>query len=52
MVERSFASLALLGRPSRDFERMPRVLAGLHFGVFAMLMLPEAAMLWAAGLSS
>lgn len=30
-------------RLSRDFERMPAVLAGLHFVVFAMLMRPKAA---------
>jgi len=52
VVERSFAWLARFRRLSRDFERMPQVLAGLHFVVFAMLMLPKAAMLWAAGVSS
>lgn len=52
VVERSFAWLARFRRLSRDFERMPEVLAGLHFVVFAMLMLPKAAMLWASGTSS
>lgn len=52
MVERSFAWLARFRRLSSDFERMPQVLAGLHFVVFAMLMLPKAAMLLASGTSS
>lgn len=52
VVERSFGWLARFRRLSRDFERMPQVLAGLHFVVFAMLMLPKAAMLWASGGSS
>lgn len=52
VVERSFAWLARFRRLSRDFERMPEVLAGLHFVVFAMLMLPKAAMLLASGASS
>ena len=52
VVERSFAWLARFRRLSRDFERMPQVLAGLHFLVFAMLMLPKAAMLLASGASS
>jgi len=34
--------LARFRRLSRDFERMPQVLAALHFVVFAMLMLPKA----------
>jgi transposase len=48
VVERSFAWLARFRRLSRDFERMPEVLAGLHFLVFVMLMLPKAVMSWAA----
>jgi len=52
VVERSFGWLARFRRLSRDFERMPEVLAGLHFVVFAMLMLPKAAMLLASGASS
>ena len=52
VVERSFGWLARFRRLSRDFERMPEVLAGLHFVVFAMLMLPKVAMLWGSGSSS
>ncbi len=35
-VERSFALLPRFRRLSRDFERMPEVLAGLQFVAFAM----------------
>ena len=52
VVERSFAWLARFRRLSRDFERMPEVLASLHFVVFAILMLPKALMLLGAGQSS
>ena len=52
VVERSFGWLARFRRLSRDFERMPEVLAGLHFVVFAMLMLPKVALLLASGASS
>ncbi|WP_333710849.1 transposase, partial [Malikia spinosa] len=52
VVERSFAWLARFRRLSRDFERMPEVLASLHFVVFAILMLPKAVMLLGAGKSS
>ena len=52
VVERSFAWLARFRRLSRDFERMPEVLASLHFVVFAILMLPKAVMLLGAGQSS
>ena len=52
VMERSFGWLARFRRLSRDFERMPEVLAGLHFVVFPMLMLPKAAMLLASGASS
>ena len=52
VVERSFAWLERLWRLSRDFERMPEVLAGLHFVVFVMLMLPKAALFLASGTSS
>lgn len=44
VVERSFAWLARFRRLSPGFERMPEVLARLHFLVFAMLMLPKAAL--------
>jgi transposase len=43
VVERSFGWLARFRRLSRDYERLPEVLSGLHFLVFAMLMLPNAA---------
>ena len=52
VVERSFGWLARFKRLSRDFERLPEVLAGLHFVVFAMLMLPKVALLVAAEMSS
>lgn len=34
-VERSFGWMARFRRLSHDFERMPEVLAGLHFVSFA-----------------
>lgn len=49
VVERSFGWLARFRRLSRDFERMPQVLAALHFLVFITLMLPKAVMFLAAG---
>ena len=42
VVERSFGWLARFRRLSRDYERLPEVLSGLHFLVFAVLMLPNA----------
>lgn len=42
VVERSFGWLARLRRLSQDYERLPQVLAGLHFLVFVLLMLPNA----------
>lgn len=42
VVERSFGWLARFRRLSRDYERLPEVLGGLHFLVFAVLMLPAA----------
>ena len=45
VVERSFGWLARFRRLSRDFERMPQVLAALHFVVFVMLMSPKVAAL-------
>lgn len=42
VVERSFGWLARFRRLSRDYERLPGVLGGLHFVVFAILMLPNA----------
>lgn len=52
VVERSFAWLARFRRLSRDFERMPEVLASLHFVVFAILMLPQTVMFLGASQSS
>src|SRR5512144_3170350 len=43
VVERSFAGIARLRRLARDYERLPETLAGLHFVVFAILMLVKAA---------
>src|SRR5512143_39729 len=43
VVERSFAWLARFRRLARDYERLAETLAGLHFVVFAMLMLVRAA---------
>lgn len=39
VVERSFAWLARFRRLARDYERLPDVLAGLHFLAFALLLL-------------
>jgi transposase len=52
VVERSFSWLSRLRRRSRDFERMLEVLAGLHFIVFTLLMMPKVAMLAASEKSS
>ncbi len=43
VVERSFGWLNRLRRLARDDERLPETLVGLHFVVFAMLMLVHAA---------
>jgi transposase len=42
VVERSFAWAARFRRLARDYERLPETLAGLHFVVFAGLMLVKA----------
>ncbi len=42
VVERSFAWLSRFRRLARDYERLPDVLAGLHFVAFACLMLRRA----------
>ena len=42
VVERSFGWLNRFRRLTRDYERLPETLAGLHFVVFAMLMLVQA----------
>lgn len=39
VVERSFGWLNRFRRLTRDYERLSETLAGLHFVVFAMLML-------------
>ena len=39
VVERSFAWMTRFRRLVRDYERLPETLAGLHFLVFAILML-------------
>ena len=39
VVERSFAWAARFRRLARDYERLPEMLAGLHFLAFAILML-------------
>jgi transposase len=41
IIERSFAWTARFRRLARDYERLPSVLAGLHFLVFACLMLRQ-----------
>lgn len=43
VVERGFGWLNRFRRLARDYERLPETLAGLHFVVFAMLMLVHAA---------
>ncbi|WP_232314106.1 IS5 family transposase [Ralstonia sp. A12] len=42
VVERSFGWLNRFRRLARDYERLPETLAGLHFVVFAMLILVHA----------
>ena len=39
VVERSFAWTTRFRRLTRDYERLPQTLAGLHFVAFAILML-------------
>jgi transposase len=39
VVERSFAWMARFRRLAKDYERLPTTVAGLHFTVFACLML-------------
>lgn len=45
VVERSFGWLNLFRRLARDYECLPQTLAGLHFVVFTILMLGNAATL-------
>ena len=41
VVERTFAFASRFRRLARDYERLPAVLARLHFLAFACLMLPQ-----------
>lgn len=43
VVKRSFGWIARFRRLARDYERLPQTLTGLHFLVFAILMLVQAA---------
>lgn len=43
VVERSFGWLARFRRLAKDYERLPETLTGLHFMVFAILLLVKAA---------
>lgn len=43
VVERSFAWATRFRRLAKDYERLPETLAGLHYIVFALLMLVKAA---------
>jgi transposase len=52
VVERSFGWLARFRRLARDYERLPGMLSGLHFLVFAVLMLPAASRILAGAVSS
>jgi transposase len=45
MVERSCAWTTRFRRLVRDYERLPETLSGLHFPVFAILMLKRVVML-------
>lgn len=45
VVERSFGWINRFRRLARDYERLPETLAGLHFVVFSILMLGNAASL-------
>jgi len=39
VVERSFAWMTRFRRLAKDFERLPKTVAGLHFAVFACILL-------------
>jgi transposase len=41
VVERAFAFASRFRRLARDYERLPQLLAGLHFVAFACLMLRQ-----------
>lgn len=49
VVERAFAWATRFRRLAKDYERLPGVLAGLHFIAFACLMVHKAAPLLASG---
>jgi transposase len=48
IVERSFAWAARFRRLARDYERLPQVLAGLHFVAFACLLLHQVIHLYSS----
>jgi transposase len=48
VIERSFAWTARFRRLARDYERLPTVLAGLHFLAFACLMLHQVIHLYSS----
>lgn len=48
VVERSFAWIARFKRLARDYERLPETLVAMHFLVFSILMLANAAPLLAS----
>ncbi len=41
VVERSFAWIARFRRLTKDFERLPKTIEGLHLAVVASIMLPR-----------
>jgi transposase len=49
VVERSFAWATRFRRLAKDYERLPAMLAGLHFLAFACLMVQKAVPLLASG---
>jgi transposase len=49
VVERDFAWASRFRRLAKDYERLPTVLAGLHFVAFACLFLRQATAILGAG---
>ena len=49
VIERSFAWATRFRRLAKDYERLPAMLAGLHFLAFACLMVQKAAPILASG---
>jgi len=43
VIERSFGWVSRVRRWARDYERLPKTLAGLHYVVFDILMLKNVA---------